>query len=359
MNKSYKTIYNTHTQTWVAVSEVTTTQGKVKSSRSNETSGSVVRLTLSAVAASILWMMSGSAMAADATCTTTGTQTASGTLNEVACGDGATASGNNSIAVGAKNGATAGATATGLGGIAIGSAATDNYLALAGASSLGYGSTSMGVGSVAASGDNASLMAGATAIGVATYANGAQAVALGSRARAEVEQAIAIGNDTRSIGTGSVSIGGDDSSSYNAKFTTGYNPNASGQYRPTFSAGNGSTAIAPHAQALTQGATAVGVGATAGDGSRGALKGTAGGISVYDWNQGTAIEATAVGALASATKIQTTAVGYKAQALADNSLVVGGNATASGLRSVVLGVSSSTSAAATNSVAIGVDLPSF
>ena len=211
MNKSYKTIYNTRTQTWVAVSEITTAQGKVKSSRSGEGAGSVARLTLSAIAASVLWMTSGTAMAADAYCAGTATQTYSAAGDQVVCGQGATAT--------------------------------------------GYGDVAVGVGAQAAGNGSADNFGGATSLGSYSFASGAQAVALGARARAEEVQSIAIGNDTRATGTGSVSIGGDDSgSAYStATFTVPGYTSGRTTYRATYSAGDGSTAIAPHAQALTKG----------------------------------------------------------------------------------------------------------
>ena len=116
-------------------------------------------------------------------------------------------------------------------------------------------------------------------------------------------------------------------------------------------------AISPHAQALTQGSTAIGVGATAGEGTRAATAGsTVAGIKLFTWTPSTtSIEATSIGALSAATKAQTTAVGYKAQALAKNALVVGSSAIAEGENSIVLGTTSTTNTAAANSVAIGSD----
>ena len=59
MNKSFKTIYNIHTQSWVAVSEITVTDGKVSSSRVNRVVrplSTSARLGLTAVASAVFWV---------------------------------------------------------------------------------------------------------------------------------------------------------------------------------------------------------------------------------------------------------------------------------------------------------------
>ncbi len=194
MNKSFKTIYNIHTQSWVAVSEITVTEGKVSSSRVNRVVrplSASARLGLTAVASAVFWVIGApTAMAADAYCAGTETQTYTAAGDQVVCGEGASA--------------------TGSGGIAIGASASYNGTTYSGASSSGASSIALGSAANAASG-SLDPAGAATALGFATYANGSQAVALGTRARAEVIQSIAIGNDTRATGTGSVSIGGDDS----------------------------------------------------------------------------------------------------------------------------------------------------
>ena len=280
MNKSYKTLFNVHTQAWVAVSENTAARGKRSGSKA------VAGVLISA--ASLLGIVS-EAQAADAVCVIPGSTTqngnvSAGTADEVACGQGAVVSGQNSTAVGANSNASGG------------------------------GSVALGVKATAINPYATSDTSAATALGAWTYANGDQAVAVGARARAEVRQSIAIGNDTRATGEGSVSIGGDDSgggySGY--AFTVGYLPGGA-QYRQTFSSGDASTAISAHAQALTKGSTAVGVGATAGEGVMGTRGPDVNGVAVAPWTPSTtSIEATAVGALSYAKSAQTTAVGYQA-----------------------------------------------
>ncbi|MFV2029184.1 YadA-like family protein [Neisseria sp. S1] len=343
MNAIYRIIWSHARNAWVVASEITKAHGKstTSSGEGAKHSAYVYGVTLSALVVGALFMPNPVA-AAVATCVGPTTQSATGT-DALACGQNATASGSNSVAVGAN------ATAKNPADVA-----------------FGFSSYAEGINSLTSS---------ATALGGYSYAKGAQAVAVGSRARAEIGQSIAIGNDTRAIGAGAVSIGGDDSGTTGYSSATypivGYNTSVSAPYRKTFSGGDGSTAIAPHAQALSKGSTAIGVGATAGGGTLGAVTSTEAGIALYAWTPSTTIiEGTAVGALATAVGSQSTALGYKSlasntnalaigsnsTASAVNSLAVGGSATSQGDKSVVIGVNSSTSSIATNSVAVGIDV---
>ncbi len=259
MNKSYRSIWNEALGAWVAVSEIETSRGKPSGSLLGRSVRRIVALpgfslnALMLALAALGW--AGQAQAADAYCMGATTQTYTAAGDQVVCGEGASA--------------------TGAGGIAIGASTTFSGLTYASASSTGAGSIALGGAANVASG-TVDPVGAAAAVGFASFANGAQAVALGTRARAEVAQSIAIGNDTRATGMGSVSIGGDDTGtaystyvfpSAAVGYSTSTTATSSGNYRPTFSAGNGSLAISPHAQALTQGSTAIGVGATAGEGT--------------------------------------------------------------------------------------------
>ena len=175
-------------------------------------------------------------------------------------------------------------------------------------------------------------------------------------------QSIVIGNDTRATGVGAVAIGGDDSESYSRGQSypvVGYMANGL-DYRPTFSAGNGSTAISPHAQALTQGATAIGVGATAGKGTMSTVsRDPISGLNTAIWtadNTG-AKEATAIGAMAAAAGLRSTAVGYDATASGTSSVAIGSEVDVTGSRSIVIGGKSATGekaeAAKDDAIAIG------
>ncbi|NLK66534.1 MAG: hypothetical protein GX282_03565, partial [Campylobacteraceae bacterium] len=202
---------------------------------------------------------------------------------------------------------------------------------------------------------------GSTAIGVQSHALGSQAAALGSRAVAFKAQATAIGNDTIAYERGAVSIGGDDSGVYNDKsLGTGeyagkvYSGNSSHTWRPTFSGDKGATAISAHSQALTQGSTAIGVGATAGYGKHVGNKEShmdVGTMKVYKWDPSDAIEATSIGAKSWAMMAQSTALGASARGLGAQSTAVGYSAKSEGKGSVSIG--DSAYAKSTGSVAIG------
>ncbi|WP_427833472.1 YadA-like family protein [Actinobacillus pleuropneumoniae] len=192
-----------------------------------------------------------------------------------------------------------------------------------------------------------SLNSGAVAIGYQTIANGDQAVALGSRAEALNRQAMALGNDAFASGVGAIVIGGDDSLPHGSD-ATGYQLStgfASGnKYRQSAATGNGAVVVGVHSQALSQGSTAIGVAATAGDNGEVKNKNNVTTATV-------AKEATAVGAKSRAKSEHTTAVGYEAEALGLNSTTVGAESTANSTNSFAGGYNAT--ANGTNSTAIG------
>lgn len=175
-----------------------------------------------------------------------------------------------------------------------------------------------------------------TAIGFGSRATESQAVAIGAGSEAAY-QSSALGNNTTANGEGSIAFGGDDTEK---QANAGYSFNndigsrglgvANGNYRRTTTYGNGSTAIAVHAQALSKGSVAIGVGATAGDGAN---RSTAWTSTRANQN----IEATAIGALSYATSERSTAVGAGAQALANNSFAASSNAQARTTDSIAIG----------------------
>ncbi|MCL7712615.1 hypothetical protein LQU74_08785, partial [Actinobacillus pleuropneumoniae] len=191
--------------------------------------------------------------------------------------------------------------------------------------------------------------AGAVSIGYQSIAQGDQAVALGSRAEALNRQAMALGNDAFASGVGSIVIGGDDSLPHGSadtagyQLTTGYNPN-SAKFRPSAATGNGAVVVGVHSQALSQGSTAIGVAATAGDNDEVKTKDTVKTATA-------AKEATAVGAKSRAKSEHTTAVGYEAKAFGLNSTTVGAESTAESTNSFAGGYKAT--ANGTNATAIG------
>lgn len=177
------------------------------------------------------------------------------------------------------------------------------------------------------------------------------AIALGHNTEVYAKQSVAIGSNIviGADGSGGVAIGSDDSGGdssgvYNkVDGVVGGFQNSTKSYRKTYVNGKGTTAIAAHAQALSQGSTAIGVGATAGDG----------GISkIGSWTETSVnIEATAIGALSRASKEKSTAIGALARATAKNSTALGHNAWATGEDAYALG--SGARARGENSIALG------
>ncbi|WP_419844003.1 ESPR-type extended signal peptide-containing protein, partial [Actinobacillus pleuropneumoniae] len=226
-----------------------------------------------------------------------------------------------------------------------------------GTNSFAYGHDSIAIGTRAQAvfTDNdksigtsrSSQNSGAVAIGYQSIAQGDQAVALGSRAEALNRQAMALGNDAFASGVGAIVIGGDDSLPHGSD-ATGYQLStgfASGnKYRQSAATGNGAVVVGVHSQALSQGSTAIGVAATAGDHGEVKNKNNVTTATV-------AKEATAVGAKSRAKSEHTTAVGYEAEALGLNSTTVGAESTAESTNSFAGGYNAT--ANGTNSTAIG------
>ncbi|WP_386697167.1 ESPR-type extended signal peptide-containing protein [Lonepinella sp. MS14436] len=325
MNKIYKVIWSKVTQSFVVVSELASSQGKAKSSVVNQQSK------LSSLL-SICFQLSAVAIPLFSTI-----QTASATSIAI----GATSSSNNAT----NNGSTT----KGADSIAIGNAST----------AIGPGSIAIGANATANITDKGDRSQGAVAIGAFSVANGNQSVALGDKALALGTQSSAIGNNAAATGFGSIVIGGDDTGynknnpsiidpySYNTLgLAIGYMPkddtNSYSNYRTPVSSGVGSVVVGVHGQALSNGSTAIGVYATAGDN----------GAEIPNSSTSTtAIEATAVGAFARARDTHSTAIGYKANSFGENSTAIGSLAQTDGTNATAIGLD--TKASANDSIAIG------
>ena len=371
MNKSYRVIWNESTQTWQAVAEIAMARGKkgkssVIASGSIESVKKALALTLLATA--------GIAGAANVDGTNVGSAGYGDTYNaksdlvigvngETVADKKADSNGRNTIigneakivntvgkvdsAVAIGAGAEAGNKSVAIGGTWTGEGATQatayksvalgyDASAITPGSGLSVGTMALGAHATAIGSNNnsaSSMDSAATAIGYYSYANGGQSLALGARTRADALQSTAIGNDSLTTGRGAVAIGGDDSGPLsnatgysNAKFTyTGYqkledkgtagNIDINGvqieAFRPTYAADAASTAISPHAQALTQGSTAIGVGATAGKGVQTKVQDDGDYYEKSTFTPDTdAVETTAVGAMSTALEKRSTALGY-------------------------------------------------
>ena len=223
MNKTYRVKFNHHTNTYVAVAEISTARGK---------SGGSGRLVAAALLAAGLSLNSGLAMAdvwADA-----GTS-AAGVPEGVAIGALNCTNGANSQIVYGDNGNTysqgypAGATFSstwlaGNGGIAIGSSCDNVTIALENGTAIGNGAaaanSAVALGTLAlaqqpgtiAVGDHAQALGPTSiAIGSNSEAKGDSAVAMGRRASTDGDETVAVGNYAIARGFGSTALGGESS----------------------------------------------------------------------------------------------------------------------------------------------------
>ncbi|MBR0573513.1 hypothetical protein KB562_04745 [Pasteurella atlantica] len=176
MNKTYKIIYCTTRQTWIAVSELAKGYSK-GSSHCTQVDSKTLHTSLKILSVAIMLAISGKVIAA-----TTGTTLENASTDE-----------SNGIAIGSKTGGTL-AEAKGPGSIAIGSDAKAKQ------------KSTMAIGLEAIAEEELAF-----AIGWKAKADKKQSLAIGSKETwAKGEQAIAIGGDTYAMGDSSIAIGGDD-----------------------------------------------------------------------------------------------------------------------------------------------------
>ncbi|MDG2957610.1 YadA-like family protein [Exercitatus varius] len=287
----------------------------------------------------------------------------------IALGVNTSTTSNDSIAIGTNTKTNGGTGAIAIGwcsstsyadSVAMGSNATANgaYSVALGYNATSTNSSSISIGwNAAATNTQGGHSQGSVAIGPSTVAKGNQSVALGAVAQA-AEQATAIGNDARASGFGSIVIGGDDTGYSSNKSSDPYTYASTGNvigylpydsanstysnYRTSVSSGVGAVTVGVHGQALSQGSTAIGVYATAGDNGE---------YIVDNTTTTNAIEATAIGAMARAKSKRSTAIGYSTDALNEEATAIGSNATANSTDSMALG--SNSTANGSNSLAAG------
>ncbi len=276
----------------------------------------------------------------------------------IALGVNTSTTSNDSIAIGTNTKTNSGTGAIAIGwcsstsyqdSVAMGSNATANgtYTVALGYNATSTNSSSISIGwNSAATNTQGGPSQGSVAIGPSTVAKGNQSVALGAVAQA-AEQATAIGNDARASGFGSIVIGGDDTGYSSNKSSDPYTYASTGNvigylpydsanstysnYRTSVSSGVGTVTVGVHGQALSQGSTAIGVYATAGDNGE---------YIVDNTTTTNAIEATAIGAMARAKSTRSTAIGYSADALDEEATAIGSNTTANSTDSMALGSNS-------------------
>ena len=377
MNKIFKVIWSKSKQCYVVVSELAkNTTGKKK-----------------IVVASILAaLVAGQAMQVEAGGSFTGPSTTKGIAISAGGGITASATGNNSIAIG-------GATANQNGAIAIGSDTSSVQNAV----SIGWGSTGSGYGALVfgTTSESAHLPTGNT--GRAATATSDYAVAVGAGAQAQNNYSMALGTNATSSGNNAVAIGslskaedlnalaigtGASVNKQNATAVgsgasvTGHNATAVGndtkainQYDNAFgytstAKGGASTALGYYATALgnqtvalgstinstAQYATGIGYSVNSqGEGSVAIGAGTdALGAIPAKQVQATAKNAIAIGRATQATSQDATAIGTDATASNTDAIAIGRKSNASGSTSIGFGYN--TQSTDTNTVAIGTDV---
>ncbi|QLB41118.1 YadA-like family protein [Mannheimia pernigra] len=316
MNKIYRVVFNKSTQTFQAVCEYASAQGKSTTTVGTTAATSTSeRMRFTLIMSSLILSTYGFAadgnkyqtpivLNQDAYCYYDAASTS------VICGDAST-------------------TATGNNAVALGKAATASINAVA-----------IGLNAIAS-------VQNATAIGPNSSANGSGAIAIGFQASATRWKSIAIGELAQATGLTSTAIGAGSKA---------INDNATALGLSSTASGDSTTAIGKLATASHWESTALGNLATASGGSSTALgtRATASGESSVATGQNSTASglfSTSLGSLAIASEAGSTAIGYFSKATGNTAIALGYRAAASGRDAVALG--NSVTASGGGAVAIG------
>ena len=330
MNHIYKVIWNTITQTWVAVSELSRVKGKTKSSK---TLSSVVLAVVSAGA------IVGGAEAAMFAGQGDGISIQSQERNEkvakaegvttIAIGYDVSSKGTSALAIGMQTHATGEKT------VAIGhlATATGSESAAFGVNATAAGNGDIALGKHAVAKGGADGVTGSAALGDEAHATGAQSAAVGGKSSASGTHTIASGYKAGASGENAAAFGADSTASGTNSASIGPSSTASGSNSASLgmqaqAKGAGSLAAGAAAQATKDGSTAVGT-----------------------WTEATAEKTTALGDSAHATTNRATALGHDSQATGEFSTAAGVSSRASGSASVATGKNAT--ASGDNTIAIG------
>ena len=336
MNHVFKIIWNTVSQCWIAVSELSKSVGK--SSQTDK------RKTLTVIiGTAVLAGASTSAMAETNVVLNNDGNIVGGTDVSAVAGVGTTG---DSVVLGkkAKSEATESivignnVTNKARWSITLGNNATSQSgygVTLGDRASSGTGSNSVAIGLMAKTSNEKAGGNSQTAVGVASYADGEGSSAFGANANATGSTATAIGRATKAIAQSASAFG--DSASASSWGATALGVGASARADNSIAVGSAavtegreSTALGRRSYAGAQSATALGTLANA-----------------------SAIVSTAVGNDAKASAIQASAIGNGAEASGGSSMALGAKARASGSDALASG--SNASASSDNSIAIGKD----
>ena len=336
MNHIFKIIWNTVSQCWIAVSELSKSVGK--SSQTDK------RKTLTVViGTAVLAGVSTSAMAETNVVLNNDGNIVGGTDVSAIAGVGTTG---DSVVLGKKAKSEAvdsivignNVTNKARWSITLGNNATSQSgygVTLGDRASSGTGSNSVAIGLMAKTSNEKAGGNSQTAVGVASYADGEGSSAFGANANATGSTATAIGRATKAIAQSASAFG--DSASASSWGATALGVGASARADNSVAVGSAavtegreSTALGRRSYAGAQSATALGTLANA-----------------------SAIVSTAVGNDAKASAIQASALGNGAEASGGSSMALGAKARASGSDALASG--SNASASSDNSIAIGKD----
>ena len=330
MNHIYKVIWNTITQTWVAVSELSRAKGKTKSSK---TLSAVVLAAVSAGAIvggteAAMFAGQGDGISIQSQKRNTKVAKAEG-VTAIAIGYDVSSKGTSALAIGTQTHASGEKT------VAIGhlSTATGSESAAFGVNATAKGNGDIALGKHAVAQGGANGVTGSAALGDEAKATGAQSAAVGGKSNASGSHAVASGYNTQATGGSSSAIGDTAEASGNQATAVGVSSEAKG---------NQSAALGMAAHAHGSGSVAAGVA------SQATQEGT---TAIGGWTEAKAQKATAVGDSAHANANRATALGHDSQATGEFSTATGVSSRASGLATVAIGKSAK--ASGSNAIATG------
>ncbi|WP_288329030.1 YadA-like family protein [uncultured Haemophilus sp.] len=348
MNHIFKIIWNTVSQCWIAVSELSKSVGK--SSQTDK------RKTLTVIiGTAVLAGVSTTAMAETNVVLNNDGNIVGGTDVSAVAGVGTTG---DSVVLGkkAKSEATESivignnVTNKARWSITLGNNATSQSgygVTLGDRASSGTGSNSVAIGLMAKTSNEKAGGNSQTAVGVASYADGEGSSAFGANANATGSTATAIGRATKAIAQSASAFG--DSASASAWGATALGVGASAKADNSIAVGSAavtegreSTALGRRSYAGAQSATALGTLANAS-----AIVSTA----VGNGAKASAFQASALGNSAEASGESSMALGTESRASGSDALASGSNANASSMNAVAVGKDSNSSAV--NSIALG------
>ena len=348
MNHVFKIIWNTVSQCWIAVSELSKSVGK--SSQTDK------RKTLTVIiGTAVLAGASTSAMAETNVVLNNDGNIVGGTEVSAVAGVGTTG---DSVVLGkkAKSEATESivignnVTNKARWSITLGNNATSQSgygVTLGDRASSGTGSNSVAIGLMAKTSNEKAGGNSQTAVGVASYADGEGSSAFGANANATGSTATAIGRATKAIAQSASAFG--DSASASSWGATALGVGASARADNSIAVGSAavtegreSTALGRRSYAGAQSATALGTLANAS-----AIVSTAVGNDA----KASAIQASALGNGSNASGSGALALGAKSNASAADALATGSNSVASSTNAVAVGKDSNSSAV--NAIALG------